>query len=329
MKAKPQTDARIRESDKTLEYEYQVSTVIATVDRVVWFSLLIPYKGSYFRNVPPSVRTTMQIPIPIRRFGRSINSNSPIILSGLAVAGVVATAVLAVRATPKAIKALEEAEIVKNSWTLAQAAEREESVKVDDYIPLTTVEIVKATWALYLPTAISGVATITCITGSNAIGMRRNIALAGAYTLIDGAFEKYKNEVIEQIGAKKEQTVRDNVLVKEMEQNPPKSSEVIMLGGGDVLCYESLSGRYFRSDAETIRRAANDYNRELLNNRMFCDLNLWFDYLGLEPTIMGGALGWSVERVLDTHFTSHVSPDGQPCLAIGYKQYPFEDFGKL
>jgi hypothetical protein len=104
---------------------------------------------------------------------------------------------------------------------------------------------------------------------------------------------------------------------------------VILVGGGDVLCYESLSGRYFRGDAETIRRAENEFNRELLNNRMYCDLNLWFDYIGLDPTGMGAVLGWSVERILDIHFTSHLSGDGKPCLAIGYKFMPFEDFGKL
>lgn len=273
----------------------------------------------------------MHIPIQIRQVGRSINSNSPIILSGLAVAGVVATAVLAVRATPKAVKKIEEAEVEKNTWTLAQAAVREESVKDDEYLPLTTVEIVKATWLLYLPATICGVSTIACIAGSNAIGMRRNIALAGAYTLIDGAFEKYKAEVLEQIGAKKEQSVKDAVLIKEMEQNPPSKadSQVVMIGGSDVLCYESLSGRYFRSTAEEIRRAENDFNRELLNHTMYSDLNLWFDLLGLEHTELGGSIGWSVERTLDIFFTSHLTGEGKPCLAIGYKQHPFEDYGKL
>jgi hypothetical protein len=270
----------------------------------------------------------MHIPIPIRRVGKTLSSNSPTILSGLAIVGVVATAVLAVRATPNAGEKIIEAENQKNVWTEAQPVSQSEFEKAG-YIPLTQVEIVKATWTVYIPATVTGLATIACIVGSNQIGMRRNIALAGAYTLLDTGFRNYKDEVLALVGEKKEQTIQDNVLIKEIEKNPPKSSEVILVGGGDVLCYESLSGRYFQSDAETIRRAANDFNQELLNNRMYSDLNLWFDYIGLDPTDVGGVLGWSVERKLDVFFTSHLTGDHKPVLAIAYRERPFEDFGKF
>jgi hypothetical protein len=273
----------------------------------------------------------MQIPIPIRRVGKTLSSNSPTILSGLAVAGVVATAVLAIRATPKAERAVKEAEARKNTWTEAGVDQyRAEFPEGEAPSLLTPVETIKATWTIYIPATVTGLATIACIVGSNQIGMRRNIALAGAYTLVDGAFRQYKDEVIEQLGAVKARKVDDAVLVKKMEANPPKEdSQVIMIGGSDVLCFESLSGRYFRSTAEDIRRAENDFNQDLLSNRMYSDLNLWYDYIGLEPTLMGGVLGWSVDRKLDLHFTSHLTPEGSPCLAIGYKHYPFEDFSKL
>src|ERR1700761_6573940 len=100
---------------------------------------------SYSGQEPSSVRTKMQLPIPIRRVGRSISTNSPIILSGLAVAGVVATAVLAVRATPKAVEKIKAAEAEKNVWTEAQPVSESEFLS-DKYVPVTTVEIVKATW---------------------------------------------------------------------------------------------------------------------------------------------------------------------------------------
>jgi hypothetical protein len=269
----------------------------------------------------------MQIPIPIRRIGQSLSSNSPTILSGLAVAGVVATAVLAVRATPKVVTDLEEFEIAKNTW--AEAAEKVEGSE-PDLVPLTKVEIVQVSWKAYLPAMITGAATIACIIGSNQIGLRRNIALAGAYTLVDTAFREYKDEVLTQLGAAKERKVADAVLVKQMEKNPPvQDSQVVMIGGSDVLCYESLSGRYFRSTAEDLRRAENDLNADLLNHSMYVDLNLWFDYLGLEHTDLGSILGWNVEKKLDTFFTSHISPNGEPCLAIGYKVLPFKGFGDL
>src|SRR5450756_64940 len=123
----------------------------------------------------------MQIPILARRIARSIGMNSPTILSGMAVAGVVGTVVLAVKATPKATVSVSEAEISKNVWTEAQADAHTKGIPVDDYVPLTSKEIVQATWKLYLPAAISGTATIACIIGANQIGLRRNAALLGAY----------------------------------------------------------------------------------------------------------------------------------------------------
>lgn len=259
----------------------------------------------------------MPLPVWARQVARNINVNSPTIMSGFAVAGVISTAVLAARASVKA-----KASVKKNhdeNWPLAD----------DGEFFFDKKEIFELSWRFYIPAAVSGAATIALIIGSNRVGVRRQIAMAGAYTLLDGAFSKYKDEVLEQIGEKKEQAVRDAVAVREMEKNPVQNAQVILVGGGDQLCYESLSGRYFRSNAEAIRRAQNEFNRELLGNSMYSDLNEWFELLGLEHTDLGGVLGWSVERTLDTFFTSHLTGNGEPCLAIGYKHHPFEDFGKL
>lgn len=271
----------------------------------------------------------MHIPIPIRRAGQSLSSNSPTILSAVAIVGVVATAVLAVRATPTALIKHAEAEAEKNTWTLAQAADRGESVKVDDYIPLTPVEIVKATWKSYIPAVVAGSATIACIVGSNQIGLRRNAALLGAYTLVDGAFRQYKDEVLAQIGAVKEGKVTDEISRKELERNPAPSSEVIIIGGGDQLCYESLTGRYFKSDIEKIRRAENDFNRGIVRNTMYASLNEWFELLDLDHAIVGDELGFNIDIPVELVFKSHLAEDGRTCLYLHYAYFPIKDYGKL
>lgn len=258
----------------------------------------------------------MATPIWARQIARGISSNSPTIMSGLAVVGVVATAVLAARATPKAVKAIEETRVINENLVKDNPA-----VEIKDQILIT--------WKYYLPAAVSGACTVALIVGSNRIGVRRQIAMAGAYALLDTAFVKYKDEVLEQIGATKEQRVRDGVLKKQMDANPPDAKEVIIIGGGDQLCYESLSGRYFRTTMEAIGRAQNEYNRNILNNVMYDDLNGWFEMLGLPHTALGRHLGFNVERGVDVFYTAHLSPTGEPCMAIGYKYNPFEDFGKL
>ena len=250
----------------------------------------------------------------MRNIVRSTNNNSSTIMAGMAIAGVVATAVLAVRATPKAQKKIEEI-----SLDADKIPAKPEVVK----------EVVLATWKIYLPTVISGACTIALIASSNRVAIRKQVAMAGAYTLLDAAFRNYKDEVVAQIGATKERRVHDEAMKKRMDRYPVADTQVILVGGGDQLMWESQSGRYFRSDMEDIRKAANDFNQNILCNGMYADLNEWFAMLGLEPTRLGEILGWNVERFVHIIPTAHISTTGEPCIALGYKFDPFEDFGKL
>lgn len=246
----------------------------------------------------------------------SVSENSTSIISGVAIAGVVVTAALSIRGAVKAAGVLAINAI-------------EDVTPEEDYIPPTLAEMAKETWKFFLPAGIAACCTIACIAGVNHIGLRRQAALVGAYTLVDTAFNSYKEEVIKQIGENKERKVREEVMQKQINENPVVDRQVIITGGGDQLCWESLSGRYFQIDVETIRRAENDYNAELLNHAMYATLNEWYDYLGLEHTELGERLGWNGERRVDLIFSSHLSPDSKPVLAIGYKFAPFAEYGKL
>jgi Family of unknown function (DUF6353) len=250
-----------------------------------------------------------------------ISSNSTSILSGLACAGVVATVALAVRATPRAMDTLYGAKRDKlNAWS-------EDPDASDDFEDLTRVESVKAAWKDYLPTTVCGLATIGAIIASNKIGLRRNAALLGAYTLVNTAFMEYKDEVLKLIGEKKEQSVRDNIAEKHINENPPTNSQVIILGGGDQLCYDDLTGRYFQSDIEAIRRAEVEIRTRILKD-MFVDHNEFYDILGLEAVTVGDALGWNIEHQPELIFSSHLSPDGRPCLSVQFRQLPKVDYLK-
>lgn len=260
----------------------------------------------------------MALPNWARQFARGLDANSPTIMSGLAVAGVVTTAVLTARAAQKAQKVIAEIEAINESLL------HDESEKT-----ITIKDEAKATWKFYIPAVATGASTIALIIASNRVGVRQQAALAGAYGLLDTAFRNYKDEVLEQIGSKKEQAVRDGVAQKEMDRRPVQDNQIIFVGGGDQLCFESLSGRYFKSDIESIRQAANDYNRNIIQNIMYDTLNEWFNQLGLEQTDLGEILGFNVDRPVDLIFTAHLATNGDPCIAIGYKHHPFREFGQL
>jgi hypothetical protein len=251
----------------------------------------------------------MKPPTWLGKIGTAAAANSPSLLSAAGVAGVVTTAILASKATRQAT--LKTAEIQNRELTMPE-----------------TKELVSLYWKLYIPTAVSGAATIACIIGANQIGLRRNAALLGAYTLADTAFREYKDEVLAQIGAAKERKVHDEVVKKQIDANPVGDKQVVITGGGDQLCYESLTGRYFKSDIETIRQAANMVHHSVLTN-MYASLNEFFELLGLGTTALGEELGWNIDVIPEIIFTTHLADDGRPCLAVGFAHLPRKDYGQF
>ena len=113
---------------------------------------------------------------------------SPEILTGIGIAGMITTTIVAVKATPKAARLLED----------LQAQKKE---------PLTKVEVVKSCWKYYIPAAATGIASVTCLIGANRVSVRRTAALAAAYQISETALTEYRDKVIETIGEKKEKVV--------------------------------------------------------------------------------------------------------------------------
>ena len=106
--------------------------------------------------------------------------HSPEILTGIGITGMVATTVLAVRATPKAIALLEEKKLETDH--------------------ISAVDTVKTTWKCYIPAAVTGITSIACLIGANSVNARRSAALATAYSLSQTALTEYKDKVVETIG---------------------------------------------------------------------------------------------------------------------------------
>lgn len=264
----------------------------------------------------------MTLPLWARVGKTKLVDHSPTILSGLAVGGLVATVALAVRATPNALKKINELRDEKSAEAGPLLKDQVEAGTKD----LTAAEIVKATWTCYIPAGVSGVATIACVLGANQLGLRRQAALAGAYALAETAFREYKDEVIKQIGANKERKVDEAITERKVQQMRP-DTQVIITGGGDQLCYDELTGRYFRSDADKIRRAEIELKTTVLRD-MFADHNVFYSYLGLEDVLVGEALGWNIDHLPEVLFSSHLAPDGTPCLAIRFQYLPKVDYLK-
>lgn len=241
----------------------------------------------------------------------AMRKHSPEILTGIGIAGMITTTILAVKATPKALMIIEE----------------HTGYNHDGFIegPSKT-EIVKLTWKCYIPSAIIGGVSICCLIGASSVNFRRNAALATAYTLSESALKEYQEKVIETIGEKKEQSIKDAIAKDKLEQNPIVNREVIITEKGNTLCYDVISCRYFRSDIDTIKKIVNELNRRM-RDEMYISLNDFYYELGLNGSSMGEDLGWNIDDgYIDLNFSSQLAEDGTPCLVIDYQLEPRYDY---
>ena len=78
----------------------------------------------------------------------TVVEHSPEILTGIGIAGMITTTVLAVKATPKALRLIE--------------AEKHDMHKDE----LTAIETVKVAWKPYIPAAVTGVTAMGCLIGA-------------------------------------------------------------------------------------------------------------------------------------------------------------------
>lgn len=240
------------------------------------------------------------------------NKHSPEILTGIGIAGMITTTVLAVRATPKALELLEEKK--NEDW-------------VDELSPL---EVVKTAWRPYVPAAVTGVASVACLIGASSVNAKRNAALATAYKLSETALTEYREKVIETIGEKKEKTVRDKVAEERVKKNPVSKSEVVVTNNGTTLCFDPISARYFKSSIDKIKRAENELNKQMLHDISgYVSLNEFYDELGLDHTSVGDDLGWNVDRLIDISFSSQLNDNGEPSVVLDYLVAPKYDFYKF
>lgn len=246
----------------------------------------------------------------IRRF---LATNATAILSGLAVTGVVTTSVLAVKATPSALEDVRDFE---------------ENTKGG--LKATPWEMVKVSWRNYVPAAISAGTTIITIISAQRINNRRQVVLMSALAMGETAYSEYKDKVKEVLGAKKEEEVRNSISEDRVKKSPPTENAIHLTGNGGTLFFEPLSGRYFKSDVEKVRKAVNEINFELTHHD-HASLNDFFSFVDLPRVDMGDELGWNIDRLLEIRIVAHMMDNDAktPCLALEYSTSPKPFFTQI
>lgn len=241
----------------------------------------------------------------IKKAERFTVDNSPLILTGVGVAGTITTALLTAKATVKATRIVDD-------W------EKEEGTYEDPRKRLQ--ERVRLVWPYYIPPV--GVMTITVVSiiGANRIGARRAAAIATAYTLSEKAFEDYRDKIVDKFGEKKSREVHDEIMQDNVKKNPPKQ-DILLVSDRDITVFDNYSKRYFSSTMEKIKKAQNDINYRIINHD-FATLNEFYREIGLESIMYGEEIGWSNLEKLEITFTAVLAENDKPVMVIDFRVEP-------
>ena len=132
--------------------------------------------------------------------------NGSTILTIVGAAGVIATAVLAAKETPKAKRILKEAEQEKGE-------------------ELTKLEIVKTVAPAYIPAMVTGAATIACIFGANSLSKNQQASIASAYALLDSSYKEYRKKVSDIFGVDVDEHLQEEIEREEYDEAEPSTDD--------------------------------------------------------------------------------------------------------
>lgn len=248
-------------------------------------------------NLSSAIRTTKSV----------ITANSPVLLVGAAVAGVVTTGIFAAKAGYKA----------RGIVDTAQEEKGEE--------PLTTQEMAKLTWLCYAVPAVTGASTIASVVGVHAIHTKRHAALAGLYAVGMNKLDDYREKAEEMLGTKKTQDLNNALGQKAVDRDPVENHEVLILSDGGELMYDEWSGRYFLGSTAIVERAVSNINIQLVESGN-ANLNEYYDHIGLDPIPMGDQFGWSGMKI-DPKFGATKTKDGRSAVSVWFHEVPKMDQG--
>ena len=194
-----------------------------------------------------------------------LRNHSPTILSGIASVGVIASTVMAVKATPKALQLLEDATNEK-----------------DD--KLSKIEVIRIASPAYIPTAVTCLSTIICIFGANALNRKQQVSLMSAYALLNDSFKNYRDAANSVYGDDADSKIKAEVAKTTYVScdgysiyNPDMDFE-----NEKLLFYDFYSQRYFNATLPAVLNALNEF----------------YEFLGVAPIDGGDDIGWNMDYMM-------------------------------
>lgn len=244
--------------------------------------------------------------------------NSPTILFGMGVAGMVGSTLLACRATLKLEEVLNTANY---NLSIANSLEHDDYSEMDRKKDISIIYVQSAVkiGTLYAPSLLLGAFSISALTASHNILTQRNVALTAAYAALDKGFSEYRARVIEKYGEDQDRKFRYETEIVEVVDEKGKKSKATRVAPGAESIYARFFDQFSASWSKEpeynllFLRAQQNYSNDLLKSRGHLFLNEVYTMLGIEHSSAGAVVGWVIGEEGDNFVDFGIFDDKQGC----------------
>lgn len=190
-------------------------------------------------------------------------------------------------------------------------------------------EKIKAAGPVYLPAIGMLMLSTGCIVGGCVAGERKAAIMASLYSASEASLRRLEKKVVEELGPDKAQELHDKAAEEVAQMNPPKPEDIVCTGKGNQLCYEVMTGQWFRSSLPAIENDSAVFNKYLIG-KCWADFNDWLhDGLGINRAKLADYVGFNLDHLVILNITdSHRTIDGESYHIIDYIDGPVMYDGK-
>ncbi len=292
----------------------------------------------------PQVKVPVQLSRAIGRMQLTLKRNDSAIMTGVGIAGMLGTVVLACRATAKMPELVSDHErLLKNLHDMEASVDAGEEIYVQDengadITPMTENDIrhekvqiyafiAKDYIRTYLPAVALGMASTGCIVYGHTLEHRKYLGAVEAYTGAMGLLDAYRERVKEKYGEDVDKELRyglkhdilEGETVNENGKKKKTKEDILTLDGGEPGQYARVfdeRNHYWEKSPEftmMFLKAQQNKFQHLLNTRGYVFLNEVYDALGFEMTSTGGLVGWLQ------------NPEDQPTNYISFGLFDYDN----
>lgn len=217
---------------------------------------------------------------------KNVGKASPLVLSLFGVAGVICTAVLSVKCTPKAQKLLEE-----------------KYQELDSDAQMSPMKKAVVIAPAYLPAIGAGAITIAAIVSSNLLSRKQNLSLAATCSLLQSNYKNYRGKVKDFFGKETDDKIQKEIAREQFD--PAKVRKTTHRGMDEIYIWrEENTGQYFEATEAEVLAAEMEVNRRLALDGC-CSLADYCKLLKIAPPDGSENIGWDFQDFVENWEPDH------------------------